>query len=288
MRHDRNVSEEGDGPGADVVKRLGQLFGLAVGIVALVYVAGGGAFAIRLYLRDLPSLGVTSQLPRDYLISIGLAQIVSPALGVAAIYGIVRLLWGNAPPPTRFVDEWEPKPSWRGWRALFAASAIPAAVATGFAAHQMVSFTGDWRKLLPSLVVTFLVTLLITLVALNLRARLALRARRKPATHEVVRERWNEGSAVVRMALVMALATTPFGVVFAGTLPMLDARVCITAGRHVQQVDGVLVGETSTRTFIGETGTKRPKHVFSIPEAEIIETIIGGNVERKTCIKAIQ
>jgi len=253
-----------------------------------VYVAGGGAFALRLYLRDLPSLGVTSQLPRDYLISIGLSQILSPALGVAAIYVIARLLWENAPPPTRFVDEWEAKRSWRGWSKLFAASALPAAVATGFAAHQMLSFTSDWRKLLPSLLVTFLVTMLIALVALNLRARLARRARREEAPDEVVCERWNERGAVVRMALVVALATVPFGVVFAATLPMLSARVCFTAGQHVRQVDGVLVGETGTRTFIGENGKKHPKNVFSIPESEIIETTIGGNPKRKQCLRVAQ
>ena len=282
------MSEEGDGPAADVVKRLGQLFGLVVGFVALVYVAGGGVFAIRLYLRDLPSLGVTSQLPRDFLVSIGLAQIVAPALGAAAIYGIARLLWGSAPTPTWFVDEWDAKPSWRAWKPLFAPSGILAVVATAFATYQMTGFTHDWRKLLPSLLLTFLVTLLIALVALNLRAKLALRARREPATAEDVRERWNEGTVVVRMALVVALAAVPFGFVFAATLPMLDARVCITAGHHVQHVDGVLVGETNTRTFIGEKGTQDPLHVFSIPEAEIIETIIGGTPTRETCIKATQ
>jgi hypothetical protein len=292
------VPENSDRPGTDVVKTLGQVVGLVAGLIALVYAAGGGVLALRLYLVDLPSLMVTAQLPRDLLISIGLSQIVLPALGVAAIYAIARLLLGNARPPTRFVDEWEAKPSRRGWtvrlggwRELLAASAIPALVATGFAAEQMVlnNVTRDGHKLLLSLLFTFLVTLFVMLVALNLRARLALRARRAAATDEVVRERWNERSAVVRMTLVVGLAFLPFSVVFAGTIPLLNSRVCITNGRHVQQVDGVLIGETTNRTYIGEKSNK-PRHVFSIPQSEIIETIIGGKgkARARECLKATQ
>jgi hypothetical protein len=293
LRNNRTVPGENDGPATDVVKTLGQLFGLAAGFIALVYAAGGGVLALRLYLSDLPSRTVVGQLPRDLLISVGLSQIVLPALGVAAIYVIARLLRGNSPPPTRLVDEWSAKPSrqgWRvslgGWRELLAASAIPALVATGFAAEQMTRYvTSDWHKLLPSLPLTFLVTLFVVLVALNLRARLALRARRA-ATDEVVRERWNERSAVVRMTLVVALASLPFCVVFAGTINLLDARVCITSGSHGQHVDGVLIGETTTRTYIGENGDQRPLHVFAIPQPQITETIIGGKADETECLRA--
>lgn len=295
MRNDRNVPDDSESPATDVVKTLGQVFGLAAGVIALVYATGGGVLALRLYLADLPSRAPVAQLPRDLLISAGLSQIVLPALGVAAIYAIVRLLRGNAPPPTRFVDEWGTKPFRRGWsvhlggwRGLLAASAIPALVATGFAAEQMTrNVTSDWDKLLSSLPLTFLVTLFVMMVALNLRARLALRARRAAATDEVVRERWNEAGAAVRMTLVVAFAYLPFCVINAGTINLLDARVCITSGLH-QHVDGVLIGETTNRTYIGENGDKRrpPLHVFAIPQTQIIETIIGGEADKTECLRA--
>ncbi len=249
------MPDDSDGPATDVVKTLGQLFGLAAGFIALVYAAGGGVLALRLYLSDLPSRTVVGQLPRDLLISAGLSQIVLPAFGVAAIYVIARLLPGNLPPPTRLVDEWG-------------------------------NVTSDWHKLLSSLPFTFLVTLIVVLVALNLRARLALRARRAAATDEVVRERWNERSAMVRMTLVVALASLPFCVVFAGTINLLDTRVCITSGSHVQHVDGVLIGETTNRTYIGENGDQPPLHVLAIPQSQIIETIIGGKAKRPKCLRA--
>jgi hypothetical protein len=296
LRNDPNVPEGSDGPATDVVKTLGQLFGLAAGFIALVYVAGGGVLVLRLYLSDLPSRTVVGQLPRDLLISAGLSQIVLPMLGVAAIYVIARLLRGNSPPPTRLVDEWDTKPSRRGWKVrlggwgrLLAASAILALVATGFAAGQIRrNVTHDWYKLLASLPLTFLVTLFVVLVALNLRARLALRARRAVATEEVVRERWNERGVVVRMTLVVALASLPFCVVFAGTINLLDVRVCITSGSHVRHVDGILIGETTNRTYVGENGHQRPLHVFAIPQSQIIETIIGGkaDTDATTCRRA--
>src|SRR6266540_7551245 len=62
LRNDRNVPDDSDGPATDVVKTLGQLFGLAAGFIALVYAAGGGVLALRLYLSDLPSRTVVGQL----------------------------------------------------------------------------------------------------------------------------------------------------------------------------------------------------------------------------------
>jgi hypothetical protein len=291
LRDDRKVPDES--AATDVVKTLGQLFALAAGFIALVYAVGGGVLVLRLYLSDLPSRTVVGQLPRDLLISAGLSQIVLPALGVAAIYGIARLLPGDLPPPTRLVDEWGSPPSrrgWRvhlrGWRRLLAASAIPALVATGFAAsqiHRNVDVAWhDSKTLLSFLSLTFLVTLLVMMVALNMRARLASRARRGAATDDLVREKWNERGAVVRMTFVVALASLPFCVVFAATINLLDARVCVTNGSHVQQVDGVLIGEASNRTYIGES-RGHPLHVLAIPQTQIVETIIGGNKRRGNC-----
>src|SRR5215210_4759969 len=106
-----------DHQGTDVVKRLGEVVGLIAGLITLVYAAGGGVLALRLYLSDLPSRTVVGQLPRDLLISVGLAQIVVPALGVAAVYTAFRLLRGAPSPPTHGVSQWKNR-SGRGWSEL--------------------------------------------------------------------------------------------------------------------------------------------------------------------------
>src|SRR5919198_5089835 len=125
--------------GSDVVAMLGQLVGAAAGLVALLYAAGGGVLALRLYLAHLPSRTIAAQLPRDLLISVGLAQIILPVLAVASLYVTWRILRRGASPPTRLVDQWNNR-SARGWFELVGASALPALVVTatlGLAANNV-------------------------------------------------------------------------------------------------------------------------------------------------------
>jgi hypothetical protein len=255
----------------DIVKTVGQLFGLVAGFVALMYAAGGGVLALRLYLADLPSRTVVGQLPRDLLISVGLAQIVLPALAFAALYAVARLLWGPAPPPRMLVRQWR-EPRGRGLPPLVGAAAVPALLATGAMALGADRVRLGW-SLLWLLPLTFLLTLLVVLVALNVRARLAERYADPP-------ELWNTRGPLLAMTAVVAFVSIPACVVFAGTIRLLDARVCTTT----QPVDGVLVGETGDRTYIGQTKRPRgPLLVFSVPESQITETFIGGDAGLRPC-----
>jgi hypothetical protein len=53
------------------------------------------------------------------------------------------------------------------------------------------------------------------------------------------------------MTLVVALASVPICVVLAGSFfPLLEAKVCTSQS----EVKRLLIGETSDRTYIGETG----------------------------------
>jgi hypothetical protein len=263
---DRDVS--------DVVKTLGQLLGLAAGAVALLYAAGGGVLALRLYLARLPSRTVAAQLPRDLLISIGLAQIVLPMLAVAGLYAAWRVLSGPTAPPTRFVRQWREQ-SPRGWMQLIAGSTIAALVVTvtlGLAANSVRRGSQGLVWLLP---VTFLLTLLAVLVGLNLRARLVAGHGESPGS-------WSTARPVVSMTLVVALVALPICVLFAGAFfPLLDTKICSTSGSNAS---GVLIGETSDRTYIGQKQeTSGPLLVFSIPQSEISQTIIGGNAAARPC-----
>jgi hypothetical protein len=276
-----------DSQGSDVVKTLGQVVGLAAGFIALMYAAGGGVLALRLFLADLPSRTVVGQLPRDLLISVGLAQIVLPALAVAALYAMGRLLMGATPPPTRLVCQWKER-SWRGWLVLVAASAIPALLAMGVMALGVDRERLGWKGLLWLLPVTFLLTLFVVLVALNLRARLADR-------YSDPESLWNTRRPVLSMTLVVALASLPACVIFAGTINLLDAKVCTKSlSAEGMSVEGVLIGETSDRTYIGQKETSDrtygqenrrvgPLLVFSVPLSQITATFIGGDAGLRDC-----
>jgi hypothetical protein len=273
----------GEREGSDVVKTIGQLLGLAAGFLALVYAAGGGVLALRLYLAHLPSRTIVGQLPRDVLVSVGLAQVVLPVLAVAALYAGYRLLRGATPPPTRLVREWTER-SWRGWAVLVGASAIPAFVVAGAIALGAESVRGGSKQLLwldpvgKLSVLGFLLTLLAVLVALRLRASLAERFGRPESL-------WSTRRPIVWMTLVVALASVPICVILSGSFfPLLDAKVCTSRS----EVTGVLIGETGDRTYIGETVETEdtdvgPLVVFSVPQSEITETFIGGDAGSQDC-----
>lgn len=260
----------------DVVTRLGQILGLAAGFVAVVYTAGGGVLALRLYLAHLPSRTIVGQLPRELVISVGLAQVVLPVLGVAAVYAIYRFFRGTSAPPRRLVRQWKVR-SWRGWATLVAASAIPALMAAGALAWADEEVRGGVKGLLWLAPATFLLTLLVVLIALGVRARLAERY----VTPE--KNEWDKPAALIPMTILVALASVPTAVVLAGAyLPLLDAKVCTTTGL---EVTGLLIGETSDRTYIGEEerGPTGPLLMFSVPRTQITETFIGGDASSRPC-----
>jgi hypothetical protein len=265
---------DGEREEPDVIKTLGQLIGLAAGVVALIYAAGGGVLALRLYLAHLPSRTIVAQLPRDLLISVGLAQIVLPVVAIAALYVIWRVLRGTTPLPTRLVGQWQRR-SRRDWAELIGASAVPAALAAAVVGLGSHGGRGGWKGIAWLVPVAFFVILLVVLLGLNLRARLVER-------HGGTTSAWNSRRAVTSMTLVVALMALPICVLIAGSyFTLLDAKVCTTSG---SATTGVLIGETSDRTYIGqEERPIGPLLVFSIPRDEIAETFIGGDAGLRPC-----
>jgi hypothetical protein len=263
-----------DRDGSDVVRTLGQLVGLAAGLVALLYAAGGGVLALRLYLAHLPSRTIAAQLPRDLLISVGLGQIVLPILAVAGLYATWRMLRGSVAPPTRLVRQWKER-SPRDWSELVAGSALPALVVAGVLGLAKHDVRGGWKGLAWLLPLTFVLTVLVFLVGLNLRARLV-------DSYGESASSWSAVRPVVRMTLVVALVFLPICVLFAGVFyTLLDAKVCMTSGSDAK---GVLIGETSDRTYIGQKrNAAGPLLVFSVPRSEIRQTFIGRNAGARPC-----
>ncbi len=51
-------------------------------------------------------------------------------------------------------------------------------------------------------------------------------------------------------------------------------KVCLKGGGEAL---GVLIGETSDRTYIGEPRGSKPRHIISIPESEVSRVIVGGH-----------
>jgi hypothetical protein len=267
----------GESQGADVVKAVGAVVALLAGSVAFLYVAGGGALTLRLFLKGLPSLNVVAQLPREMLISVALIQIVLPMVAAAGLYALVRLLLGRtAPLPRTFVGGWEER-SWRSWRARIGASAVLALAATLVGASPAFARGEHTWRIGWVLAIALLLNVVVMLVALKLRAEVASR----------VKDDWHSLSAGASMTLIVALAALPPSFLFAGTFRLLDAKVCTT--NHSARI-GLLVGETSDRVYLGETSENRwqetdedPLRVVSIPQSDVEEISIGSKPETPGC-----
>ena len=259
------------------MKGVGAVIALVAGSVALLYVAGGAALTLRLFLIGLPSLNIVAQLPREVLISVALIQIVLPTVAVATLYALMRLLLGQtAPAPRRFVSAWDER-SWRSWRAPVGASAVLALAATLFGVSPALARKEDWWRFAWVLMIVFVLDVVVMLVALKLRAEVAARATNG----------WNTLRSGASMTGVVALAALPACFLFAGTFRLLDAKVCTD---HFART-GLLIGEMSDRIYLGES-SERPwrrykgddaLRVISIPQSQVEQLWIGGSLEDRGC-----
>jgi hypothetical protein len=67
-----------------VLGALGTLTGLLAALAAAIYLTGGLVLSLQLGLEELPSTVAVAQLPREFLISVGLTVVV-PAIGVGLL-----------------------------------------------------------------------------------------------------------------------------------------------------------------------------------------------------------
>ena len=86
MAANGNASKEDAGP----LSGLQVIVGLFAGLAAVIYLTGGAALGLRLMWSGLPALPV-GQLPREFLFSLGAAQVVVPALGIGLVAGVLEL-----------------------------------------------------------------------------------------------------------------------------------------------------------------------------------------------------
>jgi hypothetical protein len=171
------VSSEGQTSYSLLIGALGRLTGLFAGLVAGIYLTGGLVLSLRLGLERLPSTAAVAQLPREFLISLGLT-IVVPAIGVGV------LVW---------------------WMARRYGKDDARTAATG--------------------------------IALAVVCYLAI------------------GAAQV--------AKAPF-----------PAKVCLADGG---ERSGVFIGETGSRTYLGDPSSEHPRRIVSIPLARVEQVLVGGS-----------
>ncbi len=274
-----------DGESA-ALKRISQVFGLFAGLATIVYIAGGFVLALRLGFEDLPWEAVLSQLPKEFLISIGVTTVILPALLGASLYGGWRLL-DNADTPSQGLIRCLYWPAcWAlGLLRYLASKPLAAAallVAPGIAIEVAKDGLRDedgWRG---SLLVWGLVALAITVVWLY-----AMRGLRELIVKRDSSQ-WNKAGPIFLMSALYAGFLLPGAIVVGAALPLLDMKACTAGG---SERTGALVGETEQRLYYGEgraKGADGDRRLLSLPADKVTELFVGRGAKDIACKGGLQ
>jgi hypothetical protein len=251
------------------VEVTGQVFGLFAGLAILVYLTGSAVLALRLGFENLPWDAVISQLPREFVIAVGLTTVVLPAVVLATLYVAWRLYKGaGATPPS--LKRWDKASTGERWGIVGIGALVAACLVLPGTVIEYLK--EDLRTELLWAVLAGLVTWAWVLLILNLRSRLA----EGRANGE-----WNRLSVSAVMAGLAAACVVPGCVMVGATIPLLDVKVCTAAGAGAT---GSLVGETADDIYfgVGDDDTS-PRQIVVIPSAEVKRVVIGERAHVAPC-----
>jgi hypothetical protein len=229
-------------------------FGLLAGLATIVTIAGTIAFVLRLHQAGLPAdLGVVVSLPREFLIAVGVVYVAFPLLAVGVISVLALLVPGpeNEPNPALMT----PRKASNEQRASLGFYAIAGAVGLPF----LVDSSPPARS--------FAVSTVTAAAFLYVAYRILDKYGKRPR------------SLVVSALLALAVAAFfgPWAVALAvNRAEFPPAAVCTTDGTLF---NGVLIGETSDRVYLGEPKVPRPakRRIAAFPSSEVQQVFVGGS-----------
>src|SRR6266487_5355204 len=151
------------------IKTAGSLVGVIGAAVGLVYATGGMVLGLRLFIQHFSFGAVIGQLPRQFLLSFGVSEVVLPSAVVAGLYAALLLVRGEAVGP-RLAIRWAEAPARRD-KAVLLTAALALSLVLVLPAIVMTSAWYDWKRLVV-LCASFPLAFILSLVFLELRARL--------------------------------------------------------------------------------------------------------------------
>jgi hypothetical protein len=259
-----------NGDDTTVLQVAARIVGLGAGVIAAVYVCGAMVLGLRLAIARLPVETVLGEFPRDFVISVGLAQVVLPSLGFATLYAAYRLLSGTA----------RHAPSWPRWAAAdsrarrclaakaLAWTALVAAPGVALPVIQESNGTG-YRWDLLFLLIPIALIFLTTLLARDVFAVLA---------HEK-RASWNAVTTVAMGAAIIMVAAVPGCISFASAFSPPRARLCTNGG---DRAFAYLVAQTGDQVILGDVNLS-PRPIVVVPKDKVSELVVGREASQIPC-----
>jgi hypothetical protein len=269
-------------PSGSWLQTATQAAGLLAALTAVVYATGAAVLVLRLAIEDLPWENVVSQLPREFLLSVGVGQVLLPSLVVGAAYGLYRAAvneGGSTPPQAfRWRDSSKDRTSegWRVRRQAIRRYLLAFFVLLGPLASVLVArlvLTGEEPDYAP-LIVAGVVLPFVAIAVQEVRGLLI--------KHHRPMRRWNHIRAIARMAAVYIVAAIPAMTVAVAAIPLSEAKVCTTDG---YAEGSFLIGETSDRVYLGERQSDpvKSRRIAVFPLTQVEEIFIGRDAEEAEC-----
>lgn len=260
---DAHASGTTSSPGTPTkpLEAVKDFFGLFAGLAVLVYVLGGVVLFTRLAYEDLPNEAVFGQLPREFLITVGLGQVLLPAALLAAAHAGFRATRSKKDGARNLAAE----KKWVFRVAVAWFLAFVAALAWRRSEIDDQSGLGDpyfWAA-----------ALLATAAAIAAAALLRWRYTKWGRFRSKYGPRW------LPLTLVYGLTAMVAATFIAATFPLLDARACMSAGFAE---NGELVGQGGDRIFLGEDRPK-DRRITSLPASDVEQLFVGDDAGNAIC-----
>lgn len=255
-----------------VLKNLAQAVGLLAGLVAVVYVAGAIVLALRLFLARLPTQAVVGELPREFVISIGMAQVLLPALLIMLPWFVIRFVRGGRSDPSRHLGliRWPLIAAF-----LLTLPGLLWPVFSGFPGRR-----GAWVLLFLPLTV-FLTWLAVRAAVVVRQAVLKrrndelARAWLSSAPDTKLKWSWSGWRAITSLGLAyVAILLAPL-VLVGAAFSLSDAKVCMTEGRWI---NGYLLGVTPKGVYVGEQKSG-PRRIVFVPLERTLGVFAGKDAK---------
>jgi hypothetical protein len=240
------------------LSNLKDLFGLFAGVGVVVYVLGGAILIARLYYAHLPYQAVFGQLPREFLITVGISQALVYGLIAAALYALLRgsgAIGGSGANPLVVTLL-----TLLAWAALMGVVLWLSGLREG-GVPGLEDATEFW-------LVVAVVLLVVVAAAAVVRGQYA-----QGNVH------WRPGPDWITLAIAYGLVVTVAAASASATFPLLAAKACASAGF---QERGDLVGHSGDRIFLGEQ-VRGNRRIVSLPSGDVEELFVGPHAEGAGC-----
>jgi hypothetical protein len=245
---------------AGALAALKDVAGLLAGVTLVTYMLGGAVLAARLAFENLPPEAVFGQIPREFLITIGVSQVLVPALLFAAGHAAGRALIFRS---NRGQLKWIVV-SGVLWWAAFIGLAVGVASWNGPRRDGPAPFNdnlGFW-------IVAAVVLAVFVGAAVVVRVRYADGALR-----------WRSGPVWLTLTIAYGVVAMVEAATVTATFPLLDAKACTVAGNAER---GDLVGQTSDHIFLGEP-TNRRRRIAMLRATAVDELFVGPDAPKAAC-----